>query len=538
MTNLKKTDAKNTKKIDGGKFGLKRAAIIAVMIAAVLTVLAAAGCNGAKSDPDLKLPKTNIAPKPLKPQPEPSDSGEDFEFTVNGTISSHMVVQRNSYFNVFGHAEKTGGVIYGSFMGEERYAVVDENGGWEMSFSSHEATREEQTLELHTKNGAVKSFDDILIGDVWVISGQSNAELTYGFTSVKYPDYRKEIHKDDAIRIYTQTRQSVMDAHESGKVDVTQPQEDVIGETSWSRTTLSQVLPFSALGYFFGKELSRTVDVPLGLVEAASGGSTLHELMPNATAEKLGFKVGAAVPVSGFYNTLLHPFTRNKITGMIFYQGESESGGDQYKVYARNLKETVSAYRHAWGLCFPFINVQLSSHGVMGEQNWVQLPEIRAAQFDANRMMTNAYIVTAMDQGFVANDPDWAHPCYKYELGKRAAKIAACIVYGQGDEQHSLAPEPDKIKWGKDNTVTVTFKNVGDGVTFLSGDSAVGLYAIDEYGDKMYCDFEWIDGATVKISGTREIVGISYGMVHDGSVKNANIASSDGIPMPAFKITK
>ena len=151
MTNLKKTDAKNTKKIDGRKFGLKRAAIIAVMIAAVLTVLAAAGCNGAKSDPDLKLPKTNIAPKPLKPQPEPSDSGEDFEFTVNGTISSHMVVQRNSYFNVFGHAEKTGGVIYGSFMGEERYAVVDENGGWEMSFSSHEATREEQTLELHTK---------------------------------------------------------------------------------------------------------------------------------------------------------------------------------------------------------------------------------------------------------------------------------------------------------------------------------------------------------------------------------------------------
>ncbi|MBP5780773.1 MAG: hypothetical protein J6X34_06005, partial [Clostridia bacterium] len=90
----------------------------------------------------------------------------------------------------------------------------------------------------------------------------------------------------------------------------------------------------------------------------------------------------------------------------------------------------------------------------------------------------------------------------------------------------------------KDNTVTITFKNVGDGVTFLSGDAPVGLYAIDEYGDKMYCDYEWIDGATVKISGTREIVGISYGMVHDGSVKNANIASSDGIPMPAFKISK
>lgn len=518
----------------------KAAVLITALIAAamLLSLLAAAGCSGRNSDPDLKLPRTNIAPEPLKAQPEPSDDGAAFEFTVNGTISSHMVVQRNSYFNVFGHSGKPGGVIYGSFMGEERYAVAGNDGDWEMSFSSHEATREEQTLKLYTKSGYSVEFDDILVGDVWVISGQSNAEFTYGTGMGKYPDYNKEINKDDLIRIYTQTRQSVMDAYAYETVDVTVPQQDVIGNTSWNRTTYSTVVPFSALGYYFGKELSRSIDVPLGLVEAASGGSTLHELMPPAIAKELGFTTGAAVPVSGFYNTLMHPFTRNKITGMIFYQGESESAGDLYKTYARNLKRTVSGYRHIWGLCFPFINVQLSSHGVMGQQNWPQLPELRAAQFDANRMMTNAYLVTSMDQGFVPKDPDWAHPQYKFELGNRAAKIAACVVYGKGDEQHALAPEPDKITWGKDNTVTITFKNVGDGIKFLSGDSAVGLYAVDEYGDKMFGEYEWIDGATVKIAGTREIVGIIYGMGHDSSTAFANIANSDGIPMPAFKISK
>ena len=515
------------------------AAVAAIIMAAA--VLTTAGCkNGGTNgkDPDSKLPTTNIAPEPLKPQAEIEDKGEEVTYTVNGTISSDMVVQRNAYFNVFGRSDNPGGIIYGEFMGETRYGVVNDDGSWEIQFSSHEATKEPQTLTIYPKNGKVKEFKDILVGDVWVVSGQSNAELTYAFTATKNPDYSSEINPKDNIRLYTQTRQSVLDAMAAG-LDVTQPQEEVVSSTTrWEKTTTITVPPTTAIGYYFAKELSRTVDVPLGIIEAASGGSTLHELMPVDIAAELGFTTGPVVPPGGFYNTLLHPFTRNKITGMIFYQGESESAGGQYAVYANNLKRTVSGYRQAWGLCFPFINVQLSSHGIQGENYWPELPMIRAAQFDANRMMLNSYIVTAMDQGFQNGDPDWAHPCYKLELGKRAAKIAAYVVYGQGDEAHSLAPEPDKIKWNSDNTIEITFKNVGDGIKLLSGDEIVGLNAVDEYGDNMFCDIEIIDGYTIKITPTRKAVAISYGLSHYTSKKLPNVASSDGIPMPAFLINR
>ena len=130
---------------------------------------------------------------------------------------------------------------------------------------------------------------------------------------------------------------------------------------------------------------------------------------------------------------VLYPFTRNSITGMIFYQGESECAGGQYNVYARNLARTVEAYRKAWKLEFPFINVQLSTHLGEGLSYWPELPQLRMAQFDAYRQIPNSYIVAAMDQGWQKGDADWAHPLYKYELGRRAAKIAAYVSYGQGD---------------------------------------------------------------------------------------------------------
>jgi sialate O-acetylesterase len=515
------------------------AAGIRVILAALIcmtVLLPTTACK--KVDPDSKLPTTNIAPAPLPAQKEPNDSGEPVTYTVNGTISSDMVVQRNAYFNVFGRSDNPGAVIYGEFMGEKRYGIVAEDGSWTIRFSSHEAVNEGQTLVIYPKNGERTEFEDILVGDVWVISGQSNAELMYMSTASTTPEYAKEINKNDLIRIYSQSRQSVMDAYTDG-LDVTIPQEDVVSpNTKWAKTTTQTVLSFSAIGYYFGKELSKTIDVPLGLIMAASGGSTLHELMPGDVAAELGFTTGASVPVSGFYNTLLYPFTRNKITGMIFYQGESESAGGQYLRYADNLKRTVSGYRHAWGLCFPFINVQLSTHGSEADYYWPELPYIRAAQFDAYRSMLNSYIVTAMDQGYRAGDPDWAHPLYKLELGKRAAKIAAYVVYGQGDAAHSLAPEPDKITWNSDNSIVITFKNVGDGITLLEGDKIAGLYALDEYGDKMYSEIEQIDGSTVKIVLTREPSAVGYGIRQDGLPASANIASSDGIPMPAFIIKK
>ena len=516
--------------------GFKRAALTALAVIMALTaVLVAGGCKKKEAE---KYPRVNIAPPALTPQPEPGDDGREIKFTVNHTLSSYMVVQRNSYFNVFGTAETDGGVIYGEFMEEQRYAVVNKDGTWAMQFSSHEATAEPQQLRLYTTHGEEQELTNILVGDVWVISGQSNAELNLAGPLTKTPDYVNEITAADNIRIFRQTRQAVMDAQEAETIDVTKPQDDVTDKSwHWERTTVQSTAAFSAIGYYFAKELSRAVDVPLGIVMAASGGSTLHELMPVDLAKSLGFTTGAAVPMGGFYNTLLHPFTRNSITGMIFYQGESECAGGQYVNYARNLARTVEAYRKAWKLEFPFINIQLSSHLGEGTLYWPELPRLRTAQFDAYRQIPNSYIVTSMDQGWQKGDPDWAHPLYKYELGKRAAKIAAYVSYGQGSEEYALAPEPDKITWNDDKTVTIKFKHVGDGLKLMTGDKIKGLTIVDEYGDRLATEAEFIDGSTIKLTTfSTDAKAVAYCLDQNGAPDNANLANSEGIPMPAFLI--
>lgn len=512
---------------------------LAAFLAAVMLV-AVCGCG--KRQDDTNSPSASIGVSEptelpaLTPQPEVQDKGETVEYTVSGTISSKMVVQRNSYFNVFGWSENKGGVIYAEFMGEKRYGIIDEDGNWRIQFSPHEATAEAQNLKIYPTNGKTTEFDNILVGDVWIVSGQSNAELTLSNTLQKNPEYKDKIDKNDNIRLFTQTREYVMSVN--GKLDLTKPQENIVNKSwKWNYASAGAASQFSAIGYYFAKELSQTVDVPLGIVMAAAGGAVLHELMPSNVADEFGFTSAPSVPVCGFYNSLIYPFTKNAITGMIFYQGESECGSDQYKTYTRNLKRTVEEYRNVWGSNFPFINVQLSTHLGDSFTYWPQLPQIRAAQYDAYKNIPNSYIVTAMDQAFQKGDPDWAHPCYKLELGRRAASIAAAIVYEKADINYSLCPEPDKITWEKD-CVIIDFKYVGDGIKLLEGDKPVGFDAYNKDGKKITDTVELVDSDTIKITTTEAAVSVSYGMFGNAAPSKANAANSVGYALPAFEIRK
>lgn len=522
---------------------MKAKNFISLMLAAAIICTATScqkgntGNNGNKENGGTTMnPIVNIAPPTLEPQPEIEDKGELIKYTISKTISSDMVVQRNSYFNVFGWSKNKGGVIYGEFMGEKRYGIIDDSGKWSIKFSSHEATAEPQTLKIYPKNGKTTEFKDILVGDVWMVSGQSNAELNLSFALTKTPEYKKEIKKEDNIRLFTQTREHVMSIKD--KVDLTKPQEDVVNSKwKWKKASLSNASVFSALGYYFAKELSRTVDVPIGVVMAAAGGAVLHELMPADVATECGLTSAPSVPVCGFYNSLLYPFTNNSITGMIFYQGESESNAGQYKNYSANLQKTVAAYRKIWGLDFPFINVQLTTH--MGESltGWYELDKIRAAQYDAYKAMGNSFFVVSRDQGFQTGDPDWAHPYYKLELGKRAASIAAAVIYQKADINYSTSPEPAKITWKKDS-VTIDFNYVGDGLKLLVGEELTGFSVLDADGNRVIKSAELIDKDTVKLTTSSEGKTVCYCMFPEGTAEKANLGNSIGYPAPAFELSK
>ena len=306
-------------------------------------VLMLLGCTGCAQKQVYKQVESKESEKPaaLETQAEPSDSGEKVEYTVSGCFTSDMVLQRDQIIKVWGWSDNKGAVIYGELMGEKRYGVVDDNGEWLIEFSPKEYTTEGQTLTIYPKNGDKTEFKDVLIGDVWFVSGQSNAEFYFETTTVIFPQLKNEISEDDNIRLFREDKADALD--EDGNLAITGLQKDVINKDySWKKTTKDTVMNFSSVGYIFAKELSKETDVPQGVIMAAAGGCMLQDLMPEEALE--GFEIAeSSWQTGGLYNYLIEPFAKMAVKGMVFYQGESDTG--TYKVYKDKLKSFVSAMR-------------------------------------------------------------------------------------------------------------------------------------------------------------------------------------------------
>ena len=175
----------------------------------------------------------------------------------------------------------------------------------------------------------------------------------------------------------------------------------------------------------------------------------------------------------------------------------------------------------------------------MGESvtGWNELPNIRAEQFNAYKEIENSYLVVSRDQNYKEEDPDWAHPYYKFEIGKRAAAIAASAIYGKCDMEYSASPEPFSVKWYEDFAL-VDFKYVGDGLKLLDGEKLTGFAVLNEAGDDILTCAEIADKSTVKLKFSGKGEKVQYCMFHNGIIELANLGNSGNFPAPAFEILK
>ncbi len=519
---------------------------VLILLAAVLFA-SAFGCQ----DSGQNTPTTIIQPTPtslpeatvppaLEPQPEIQDPGNPVTYKVSGALSSYMVLQRDNYINVWGWSDDIGGILYGEFMGEKRYAVVEEDGSWLMQFSPHEANREEQVMEIYPLNGKKTTFRRILIGDVYLVSGQSNAEVTMNSCLQVLPEFAEEIKKEDMIRLFLQSTSVAEQDLEGLKT----PQKDVILSTwKWLPPVAGNVYNFSAMGYFFAKELIKSTDVPIGLLQCAAGGSVLRELMPKELAESLGHVPRREnIGLGGFYNTLFAPFTNLHVKGMLFYQGESDSYDDFYKTYDRDLAAYVAELRKRFDSNFTFYNVQLSTHGDgYCADMWPTVPQIRNAQWKAVSQIPNSYLVVSMDVGWRDGEydfwTDWMHPYYKKPIGDRLAHLVAAVEYGVGTAEDCASPLPVNITWEKDSAV-ISFQYVGSGLTLLEGSELVGFQVTSSDGKVLDVKAEIVEKNKVRVPIGKNTIAIGYGMFFLGYPEYANLCSGGGYPAPAFLLEK
>ena len=400
------------------------------------------------------------------------------DIKISGCFSSHMVLQRSCHVRIFGFSRHVGLKITGSWTRaaetgaaetDVAETTVGPDGRFTLVFPPREADREHTQMIISSAYGSY-IFSDILVGDVWMIGGQSNAEHHLSQCIKFTPELIREISAEDNFRLFFQSQAKAFEFRE----DCAEPRTEILDPGwRWKKPDKETALSYSAMGYYFAKELTRHIDVPLGLIMICAGGACLRELMPYDLSVSRGYTFGANMPVGGYYNTLISPFIGLQFYGQLFFQGESEGIWKEMAYsYDADLAALVEDERETFGIDFPFYNVQLSSYRDEGKQHFQFLHVVRVKQFDAVPLIKNSYLTVDMDLGSLPEDNDFAHSPHKAELGRRLAMQVYAHEYG-GDKVLTYpaeyeSPIPVSVSRTEGGFI-IKFKNTGSGLAIRQG---------------------------------------------------------------------
>lgn len=462
-----------------------------------------------------------------------TDCGPDFK--VSGIFSSHMVLQRDRPIHIFGFSNRPGTVVTGEFGGERATAAVGEDRKWTLTFKPRPYSRIPASVRISDGAGRIVVFEDVLIGDVWLIGGQSNAEhhlescvpVTPGLT----------FDENDSFRLFAQSRRYVFDHSET----INAPQRDIANpEWQWKRPGEAASLEFSAMGWFFAKELIKNVFVPQGLIMCGAGGACLRELIPEELARAIGYTSGANVPLAGYYNSLIHPLIGIGFKGQLFFQGESEGCvRSTAETYARDLALAVYDERLRFGFNFPFYNVQLSDYPRDGIGFFPYTDIVRVEQFKALSRIPNSALTVDMDLGSHEDTPDWAHSPYKAELGRRLAALVLAREYGIGAEAEASSPTPESARFSPDgNKVFVRFIGTNGALKTAQGTPEVRGFSFGDRDNRVPATAEIIsnDEVCVTVPNCADVSVIGYAFSVTVNETAANLRGGTSLPVPAFLI--
>ena len=384
-------------------------------------------------------------------------------------INANMVLQRDMQVPIWGWGD-AGEKITVSFAGQSKSATVGKNGKWMLKLDKLEANAKPSNLTVKGNNEI--KLGNILVGEVWICSGQSNMEWKVAQCANAKEEIAMANHS--AIRLFDVPGHTVHPL----------PQDKGKGE--WKVCSPSTISSFSATGYYFGRRIHKELNVPVGLVGSNWGGTRIEpwttldgfqsvpELSEQAksvaayTADK---KVGGASP-SAIYNSMVHPLTPYAMRGAIWYQGES-NGGEGITYYQKK-HALVKGWRKAFQnpdlgfywvqLCnFRKANVvevkdpKKEESRPEGGDGWAKLREAQTQALDLKHTGM-AVIIDLAD----ANNPNDIHPKNKQDVGGRLAQWALHQTY---DKKNMVPSGPlysgHKIKG---NQVHLSFKNVGKGL--------------------------------------------------------------------------
>lgn len=447
----------------------------------------------------------------------------EFKFTTSGNekpaekttlivpavFSDNMIIQRGKPIVVWGKSNESEVTV--NFAGEEKKVAVN-SGEFKITFNAKEADGQKYTLSINDGKYS-KVYNNVMLGDVWIASGQSNMAYSMSYFGARNPSVLTDIENSTNPNIRLLRNDTVQ--FPSPKFD--------LPTKGWTECVPDTVNDFSATAYYFAKYLQASIDdnVPIGIIQSAQGATEIELWMRQNSYTAID---GINITVKGDnYNYSIHPILQIGIKGFIWYQGEANY--NRSEAYKTALSSMISDWRTQFNAPdAPFLCVQLPMYETM------DFVGIRQAELDVAQSLENVGLAVTIDTGNRTN----IHPQGKDIIGYRLSLLARKLAYGETTLVASgpLANGATADKTGK---VTITFDSPGTELKLSKGTEPATFEICGDDGNYL--------PATATISGTTVIVsndnilnpkGVRY--AYSKYPDTANLVNSADLPASPFML--
>ena len=476
------------------------------------------------------------------------------DFTTKSSLptifSDGMMFQQNKSMNIWGYGakgktikvelSKNGSVI------ATKSTTIGADGKWTIAFDAQKGSYDKYSFTAYENGNAFQTVKDILVGEVWLSGGQSNMALTVGGLQIK--DEVLADANNDNIRFFMEPTKP------TGETSPYVPEKDIAGAKWGHGNDASQVTNVSAVAYLTVKELQQKLNIPVGFLNTAIGGSVIEAWLSRDVIEadknadfkaKLTrrgmyfdkeFWVDGATTITGFYNAKIGPLAGFNIAGALWYQGESNSGRPE--LYGQELQ----MLKEAWGNTFGFKASEMP-FCYNGVTTWVTetaspywlglLSEAMEDGFKKIGDSKTAYF-PIYDTNYDYKGNVVIHPTDKRGVAHHHATAIYNMVYGNEGKVFA-APMMESVTANGDKMV-VKFNHVGEGLKTTDGLKDVHGFSIADE-DGIYV------GARAEITGKDEVTVWNDGVKNPKNVNYAfcsfnmesNLANSEGFAASPFR---
>jgi len=434
-------------------------------------------------------------------------------------FSDNMVLQRNAEVNFWGWGSRYSEVVIKPSWSEEIIKVkITGHSRFDTKLKTPEAGG---PYEIVIESGRFKKvIKNILIGEVWLCSGQSN---------MQWNSFNKHQEMLDELPNANNPRIRLLQVSHIASSNLQDNLHD-----SWKESNTESVAGFSSIAYFIAKQLSSELDIPVGIINSSWGGTSAEVWTPEeiinsdeeliANAKMLKPSDNKPHEPGALWNSMIRPFAGYKIAGTFWYQGESNT--ETHRGYNKLFSKMIGSWRNAWGYEFPFYYVQIAPYSyksLPGEQKGALLREQQVKTLNVPK--TGMVVTTDL-----VPDIKNIHPSKKIDVAKRLSELALVEVYGKKAEDHkSPVYRSHEIEGNK---VVVEFD-------FLKGDLKVAgkeisdLFIADESQNFVKADFNIVNNKLIVFSkSVKKPVAVRFGF---SDISMPNLFNNKGLPVSPFR---